>query len=220
MNFTQVGENAIAITVASNRTVECVRAIRSLYSRILQWNVPGIVSVRCGLDALLIEHEEKFDPDNLVQALQEVKPAWEIPPAGSLIRVPVCYEGDLGRDLSKVAERTGRTPEEVVGLHMSRFYEVWMIGFMPGFPYLGELPEALRMERKSIPDPNIPAGSVAIAEEYVGIYPFDSPGGWYVLGRTPWNIVDYSKPKPWLFECGMQVEFYPIAITDFEKLRA
>ena len=82
---------------------------------------------------------------------------------------------------------------------------------MPGFPYLGELPAELHLPRKANPDLKLPAGSVAIAEEFVGVYPFDSPGGWHVIGRTPLRLFDYKRSEPSLFHYGMSVEFYPIS---------
>jgi KipI family sensor histidine kinase inhibitor len=94
-----------------------------------------------------------------------------------------------------------------------------MIGFMPGFPYLGELPAELRLPRKSAPDPRLHAGSVAIAEEFVGVYPFDSPGGWHVLGRTPLQLTDYNREDPWIFRYGMSVRFFPITKMEFNNIK-
>src|SRR4029078_5470972 len=122
--------------------------------------------------------------------------------------VPVCYE--LGSDLDEVCARTKLSQDQVIELHTSKIYSVWRIGFMPGYPYMGELPQQLQLPRKNKPAQGIPAGSVAIADEFVGVYPFESPGGWHVIGRTPWRLIDYSRENPSLFTYGMRVRFYPI----------
>ena len=216
MEFTIVGENAIVLSVSYDKTRDAVHAVRTLWRRVRL--EAGVISSRCGLDAILIEHTEDFDMDRFVQRMQQVSITFEPPPA-NLLKIPVCYDGEFGRDLLSVASATGLSVDEVIQLHTSPVYEVWMIGFMPGFPYLGELDSRLQLERKRIPDPQIVSGSVAIAEEYVGIYPFDSPGGWHVLGRTPWTMIDYSKQKPWLFDYGMQVQFYRISHDEFDGMR-
>ncbi|HSP06869.1 MAG TPA: carboxyltransferase domain-containing protein, partial [Acidobacteriota bacterium] len=137
--------------------------------------------------------------------------------AGEILRVPVCYEETLAPDLSFVADRTGLSIPEVIRLHSDTTYEVWMLGFMPGFPYLGKLPAKLTLPRKDRPSPRISAGSVAVAEEYTGVYPFDSPGGWHIVGRTPWAVTEYRRTPPWLFDYGMQVQFYPITIEEYRQ---
>jgi inhibitor of KinA len=94
-----------------------------------------------------------------------------------------------------------------------------MIGFMPGFPYLGELPKELQLPRKKTPVISVPAGSVAIAEEYVGIYPLQSPGGWNIIGRTPLQILNYKEDVPCLLDYGMEVEFIPITAVEYERMK-
>jgi len=220
MRLIEVGENAVAIIVSGEETADCVSAIDRIYFFLKRQNIPGILSCRRGLDAILLELKEDFDRDEL----EEVLPAAERDDATSaenpeVLRIPVCYEPPYGRDLSDVARACGLDESRVIELHQSVTYKVWMIGFMPGYAYLGKLDLSLHLKRKSSPDRNVPAGSVAIAEEYVGIYPFDSPGGWHILGRTPLRIVEYKKEKPWLFEYGMPVSFYSIHSNEFEELQ-
>src|SRR5205085_2409680 len=104
-----------------------------------------------------------------------------------------------------VAGACGITEEEVIEIHASQIYEVWMLGFLPGFPYLGPLPSRLQLRRKEFPNPQVLAGSVAIAEEYCGMYPFESPGGWHVLGRSPKTMGEYPLKEPFLFSYGQVV---------------
>jgi inhibitor of KinA len=217
MNIIQVGENAVALTISYGSTSDCVYTIQQLYHAISRQKHPAILSMRCGLDCLLVEYEANFDAINFLQPFQ-VGVRMERPDIRE-IRVPVCYEEPYGRDLTALSERLDLEAEEIARLHYSGKYEVWMIGFMPGFPYMGGLHPSLRTERKAAPDPQILAGSVAIAEEYVGIYPFDSPGGWHIVGCTPWAIVDYSQSKPWLFDYGMQIQFDPISASEFQIMK-
>jgi len=110
-------------------------------------------------------------------------------PDPKLTKIPVLYGGNFGPDLEKVAEYLHLTSEEVILLHCSKPYFIYMIGFMPGFPYMGELPDALITPRLKTPRLSVPAGSVAIAQKQTGIYPVESPGGWHILGRTLLNFL-------------------------------
>jgi inhibitor of KinA len=110
-------------------------------------------------------------------------------------------------DLELAAEKLGISIDQLIALHTSRRYHVYMLGFMPGFPYLGELPEQLNLPRKSVPAAKVAAGTVAIAGRQTGIYPFDSPGGWYAIGKTSISLFDHGKAY---FEPGDKVEFYQV----------
>jgi inhibitor of KinA len=209
-----VGENHIILSLSYYNTSTCVSKINQLQR---QLRIPGIRSMRPGLDCLLLELENNADLYDLKRTLQSIEVSEISETSDEIIRIPVCYE--LGIDLENISRTIGLSKEDVKGLHSSQTYTVWMIGFMPGYPYMGELPKALQIPRKSNPDPKLPAGSVAIAEEYVGVYPFDSPGGWHVLGRTPLRLFDYRKTNPSLFHYGMKVQFYSIDNDEFEKIK-
>jgi KipI family sensor histidine kinase inhibitor len=133
----------------------------------------------------------------------------------TLTKIPVLYGGDFGPDLEKVAEYLHLTCEEVVRLHCSKPYFIYMIGFMPGFPYMGELPDALVTPRLKTPRLSVPAGSVAIAQKQTGIYPVESPGGWQILGRTPVRLFNPEEEPPALLRMGDLVQFYPITESEF-----
>ena len=138
-------------------------------------------------------------------------------PEPRLCRIPVLYGGSYGPDLQGVAQYHGITEEEVVRLHCSRPYLVYLIGFMPGFPYMGELPSELITPRLKTPRLVVPAGSVAIAQRQTGIYPMDSPGGWHLLGKTPVRMFDPKKDPPSYLRMGDLVKFYPISEKEFEE---
>ena len=120
------------------------------------------------------------------------------------IRIPVSYDGP---DLQRVADQAGISKEEVIRLHMSGHYRVYMLGFLPGFAYMGTLPEKLQLPRKKQPEP-ILAGSVAIAGKQTGIYPLNSPGGWWVIGKTDLQMFDGDRYEPCLLKPGDRIEFY------------
>ncbi|MFN4315846.1 MAG: 5-oxoprolinase subunit PxpB [Chitinophagaceae bacterium] len=138
-------------------------------------------------------------------------------PGGRDMEIPVCYDIELAADLSAVALSTGLSINEIVRLHCGQPYRVYLIGFLPGFPYLGTLPVELQLPRKQIPT-NVPAGSVAIAGLQSGIYPVQSPGGWHVIGRTPLSIFDSSLPEPCLLQAGDLVQFTPISKHEYDRI--
>lgn len=127
--------------------------------------------------------------------------------AGEDIIIPVYYGGEFGPDLEKMAQHLNVTCEEVIHNHCSQKYTVFGIGFLPGFPYMGPLPEKLVIPRKAVPAPNVPAGSIAVAGRHTGIYPFDSPGGWHVIGWTPVKMFDVNQPTPSFLKPGDTVTF-------------
>jgi inhibitor of KinA len=136
----------------------------------------------------------------------------------NLVRIPVCYE-EFGIDLQFIAEQKNISPGEIIRLHTSKKYRVYMLGFLPGFAYMGEVEEQIAMPRKLQPQ-SIVAGSVGIAGKQTGIYPLNSPGGWQIIGRTPLKMFDKDKDEPCLLKAGDQVEFYSIKKDEFENYQS
>ncbi len=136
-------------------------------------------------------------------------------PEPKLTRIPVVYGGIYGPDLEEVAKYLQISPEEVIRLHCSKPYLIYMIGFMPGYPYMGELPQGLAVPRLKTPRLIVPKGSVAIAQRQTGIYSMESPGGWQLLGRTPVEMFDPEKNPPALLQMGDFVQFYQISEKEF-----
>ncbi len=130
--------------------------------------------------------------------------------SGRLWRLPVCYEGDFAPDLAEVAQRTGLTAEKVTALHAGATYFAYVLGFMPGFAYLGGLPKQLDLPRRKEPRIRVPQNSVAIAGELTAIYPWESPGGWHLIGHTPVALFDLRRPQPILWAAGDEVQFEPV----------
>lgn len=138
--------------------------------------------------------------------------------AASLIEIPVLYGGEWGPDLPALADRAGLSESDVIARHSGVDYRCYMVGFMPGFPYLGEVPSEIRAPRLATPRVSVPAGSVAIAEAQTGIYPQDSPGGWNLIGRTPLRLFDPEADPPALVCPGDFVRFLPIDLSEFAAI--
>lgn len=138
---------------------------------------------------------------------------------GHSFRIPVCYEGVYAPDLEDVARQQGLSVPEVIELHSASVYRVYMIGFLPGFPYLGTIDPRLEVPRKSRPVP-VAAGGVGVAGRQTGIYPLNSPGGWSIIGRTPIRLFDPAADPPVKLQTGDLVEFYPIPADEFRRFSA
>lgn len=134
--------------------------------------------------------------------------------------LPVCYEPAFALDLAEVTARTGLTAHEVVRMHVATDFYVYMIGFLPGHPYMGDLPEQLILPRRETPRTAVPAGSVAIAVGMTAIYPFESPGGWHVIGRTPRRLFRPECNPPGLLRAGDRVRCVAVDRADFDRIAA
>ena len=154
---------------------------------------------------------DEFDADAEEQDLQPANRTWLI---------PACYDPPCGPDVTEVAGRCGLTPWQVTALHACVSYRVLMIGFLPGFPYVGDLPPPLRLPRRTSPRSRVPAGSIAIATTMSVIYPHESPGGWHIIARTPLRLFDASRKEPSMLAPGDEVRFTPITGRDFETMTA
>ncbi|MGM9479348.1 5-oxoprolinase subunit PxpB [Pedobacter sp. GSP4] len=136
----------------------------------------------------------------------------------AVITIPVCYDEIFGMDLHEVAEINEITTEKVIELHSANKYRVFMIGFTPGFAYLGGMDQRIASPRKPNPRSSIPAGSVGIAGNQTGIYPLQTPGGWQIIGQTPLKMFDIHRDRPSLLCAGDEVMFKPVSLLEFNRL--
>ena len=136
-----------------------------------------------------------------------------------ILRIPCCYGGKYGEDLKDMEQVTGLSREEIISIHSGTDYRVYMLGFLPGFAYLGGLDERIAAPRLKTPRLSIPAGSVAIGGNQTGVYPIDSPGGWRIIGSTPIAFCDPSKENPILCKAGDYIRFVPIREDEYDEIR-
>jgi inhibitor of KinA len=135
-----------------------------------------------------------------------------------IVEIPVCYDDEFGLDLRSVSAVSGLAPTRLIELHTFCVYRVYMLGFLPGFPYMGKVPAEIAVPRLATPRTSVPAGSVGIADSQTGIYPVESPGGWRLIGRTPVRIYNPDRRRPFLLTAGDRVRFRPIDRDEFDKL--
>lgn len=139
-------------------------------------------------------------------------------PFGAPVEIPVLYGGPWGPDLEEVAAHCGMTPEQVIAAHSAPCYRIYMLGFTPGFPYLGGMDPRLATPRRKEPRIRIPAGSVGIAGSQTGVYPIEPPGGWQLIGRTPLRLFDLGSDPPILLQAGRSIRFVPIDEPTYHRL--
>jgi KipI family sensor histidine kinase inhibitor len=204
--------NAQAHAIASRLREQAPPWLRDL--------VPAYASLAVFFDAQRIEDT---DPHayvaSAIQALLDAPDAVAVSGAKP-IEIPVCYGGEFGPDLVEAARLCGISTDELIVRHTAATYTVAMIGFAPGFPYLLGLDESLTLPRLATPRTRVPAGSVAIGGAQTGIYPRESPGGWQLLGRTPWGLFDAAREPPSLLSPGDRVRFVPVDPAVFSGLSA
>lgn len=187
------------------RVVALARAIGDARVAGVRDVVPGYASVGVHVEPL------RFDSGALEQVVAR---AWD--QAGTdgaparVVAIPVCYGGVHGPDLDAVAAFAGCSRHDVVERHAAETYRVYMLGFLPGFAYLGSVDASIAMPRRAAPRDTVPAGSVGIAGRQTGVYPCDSPGGWQLVGRTPWRMFDVTRAEPAVLHAGDLVRFVPM----------
>ncbi len=196
------------------------RCVQRLQRRLARESIEGVLETVPAYSSLLVI----YDPLRILpQALKRhIAGLCEFETADqdeehTIHEIPVVYGGSAGPDLDHVAAYHGLSADEVIRLHSGTVYRVYMIGFTPGYPYMGELPEALATPRRETPRTHIPQGSVAIAQRQTGIYPVVSPGGWQVIGRTPVPLFDFQRETPSLLAMGDQVRFVAVSAAEAAK---
>lgn len=204
------------ISAATHERV--MRLLRVLEGEPIKWlrNIqPAYCSLLITFDAAAVGHAEARAKISELE-----KRAKELPKAEPrLVEVPVCYGGDFGPDLEWVAAQHGLTAERVVELHIAPTYHAYFLGFAPGFAYLGDLAEEIAVPRRENPRKEVAAGSVGIAGRQTAVYPFGTPGGWQLIGRTPLEIFQKDREPMGLIAIGDQVKFRPITRAEFLATR-
>ena len=221
------GDRAVTVEVGEGIAVEVNRRVRALGLTIRQAAAAGVDEVVPAYRSLLVYYDPaRLSFADLEAHLRDMEGRLADAPADAprVVELPTVYGGEYGPDIDFVAEHAGLSVQEVIDVHSGPDYLVYMMGFTPGFTYLGGLSERIVTPRLETPRTAIPAGSVGIAEAQTGVYPMTSPGGWRLIGRTPVPLFDPHREPPVLVEPGEYVRFVPIAAEDArgieERVRA
>jgi len=218
--FFYAGDRGLLLEFGDEISPEVNEKVRRMAFAIHEEAIEGIVETIPTYRSLLIIYKPLIlSVADLKKRLERIEEGLrDIPFSESRVtRIPVVYGGGYGPDLDYVAQYHQISPEEVIRLHCSKPYLIYLIGFVPGFPYMGKLPEALVTPRLKTPRLSVPAGSVAIAQTQTGIYPMESPGGWQLIGRTPVKLFAPEREPPSLLRMGDLVQFYPIGEDEFKN---
>jgi inhibitor of KinA len=228
--FAPLGDSAVMVTLGDSIDEATHRLVRAATARIDRHEVPGVVDLVPAFTSIAVH----YDPAAVAEQAGATIPyefvrgaldtllagtsAEDLPPPRT-VEIPVCYGGELGPDLGELARRHGLTPEDVISIHTAGDYLVYMVGFMPGFAYLGGLSDRIATPRRSTPRTAVPAGTVGIGGSQTGVYPLVSPGGWNLIGRTPRAIFDIRRDEPTLLATGDRVRFRAITLAEFDAWR-
>jgi KipI family sensor histidine kinase inhibitor len=219
-----VGDCAISIDFGQVIDPKINRHIRQTIERIQELKLDGITELVPTYCALLIQYDAMLysysDICNLMEPLLEPSATDDANELVTVVEIPTVYGGEFGPDLGFVASHNNLSEDEVVAIHSGTDYLVYMLGFIPGFTYLGGMDPRIATPRLSSPRTLIPAGSVGIAGEQTGTYPSDSPGGWQIIGRTPVTMYDMSKEQAALLSAGDYVRYVPIDEAEYNRIKA
>ncbi|MEO8403011.1 MAG: 5-oxoprolinase subunit PxpB [Chitinophagaceae bacterium] len=223
-----LGDAAITIDFGSIIDEQINKKILAGFHQLQKDPLPAMIEAVPAYSSLTVYYDlavlkkiipgEKILYDWMKEQLEKRDPAsWdENNQPARIVKVPVCYENEFAPDIAQLASYNNIGVEEVIALHVSASYRVYMLGFLPGFAYMGPVKEHIQMPRKLRPA-KVAAGSVGIAGNQTGIYPLASPGGWHIIGRTPLRLFDAGKQDPTLLKAGDTVQFYSIATHEFEN---
>lgn len=219
---TPLGDAAVVVQLGDRIDRETHRAVRSLADFLEMHPPQGTIECTLAFTTLTLFYDPlRTSFAEIRAALEKIVSTLDVSsemPVRS-VEIPVCYAGDFAPDLKFVAKHNGLRPEEVVEIHSSGEYLTYMIGFAPGFPYLGGMSQRIETPRRPSPRLSVPAGSVGIAGLQTGVYPIETPGGWQIIGRTPLRLFRPSGNPPSLLRVGDVVRFRPIGREQYDAWR-
>lgn len=218
MRFEPLGDTAVLVRLGDTIDEGALRLVRAARARLEAAEIAGVLELVPAFNTIAVHYDPaRFDGDDpyaaLVALLEPRLTNLEIIalPAPHLVEIPIVYGGPAGPDLAVVAAHAGMAPDDVARIHASGHYLVHMVGFAPGFPYLGGLDPRLACPRRATPRTAVPAGSVGIGGSQTGIYPLESPGGWQIIGRTPLVLFDPAREPAALLRPGDRVRFQAVS---------
>jgi len=221
--YFDAGESHLIVEFGDSIELTTNREVRALGRALQGLSVPWLREVLPTYRSLMISYCPFSITPHELKEICEGLCALNIPSSHGCseeVEIPVFYGGELGLDIEDVARETDLSVEEVIALHTSRSYPVYMIGFLPGYPYLGGLDARLSLPRLKVPRTKVSAGSVAIAEQQTGVYPLASPGGWRLIGHTPLCFFDPQQSQPSLLQAGQWVRFRAVSWPEYQAIAA
>lgn len=218
--FFDCAESALLVDFGPQHAKQLSLAILEVAELLAAESLRGLQETIPALSSLTVLYDPlELSRDRIIHEIERLcETRTRAPECGRLWEIPVAYGGCGGPDLAEAAQQAGLSVDTAIALHASTLYDVYMLGFLPGFAYLGDLPEALRLPRRATPRARVPAGSVAIAAEMTAIYPLESPGGWHLIGSTPVALWDMSRRQKPLFRPGDRVRFQHVSLAKAQEL--
>ena len=228
-NIYPAGDCAITLQWGGSINEAANQKVMQLFNSLQDFSLPFITDIIPAFNSITLVYDvvEWHKKNKQTTAFEQIK--WELihrlqepekhQRTCKLVKIPVCYHYTLALDLEEMVKHTHLTTETIIHLHCQPLYKVYMIGFLPGFPYMASVNSHIQMNRRAEPRQKVAKGSVGIAGEQTGIYPLDSPGGWQLIGQTPLNILDVSNENPCLLAPDDTVQFYPISLAEFEDMK-
>lgn len=216
------GDNAVMIKIKDEISEEVYNHVRTICYKLENGSFNEISEIIPSYCSILVIYDLlKISYNSLVTKLKiELGTLTDLKmQPQEVVHIPVCYGGEFGPDLPFVSQYTGLDPLQVVEIHSSKPYLVYMIGFLPGFPYLGGMSSKIAVPRLETPRFRVSAGSVGIAGRQTGIYPNDSPGGWRIIGRTPVKLFDPAKEAPVLLKASQYIKFDPVSKDEYDEIK-
>ncbi|WP_414714934.1 5-oxoprolinase subunit PxpB [Sporomusa sp.] len=221
-NMVPFGETAIMIEFGQGIHPDLHRKVKAVSHYLDQYPFPGMVEYVAAFASVTVFYDPiRLNSETVAAHLQDIVSKLEQGEVGEprVVEIPVCYGGEFGPDLEFVAQHNGLTIDEVIEIHTGSQYLVYMLGFAPGFPYLGGMSERIAAPRRQSPRPAIPAGTVGIAGMQTGVYPITTPGGWQLIGCTPLELFCPNDNPPTLLRSGDSIQFRPICPKEYRELK-
>ncbi|OCL26908.1 allophanate hydrolase [Orenia metallireducens] len=222
IKYVSASDSSILMEFGDEIKPEINREIQAMVHLLEKEVIAGVIEYIPSYTKLMITYDPlTIDYQNLVAKLKELEDRIHTISTSptKIIEIPVLYGGEYGPDLETVANYNNLSDEEVIKIHSSRDYLIYMLGFTPGFPYLGGMSKKIATPRLKNPREKVPAGSIGIADRQTGIYPISSPGGWQIIGRTPIKLFDPQREVSFLLEIGSYLRFIPISQVQFEWIK-
>lgn len=223
MRFRGASDRSLLVYLGEEVSLAAHRRVLNLLRLLRRENPHWVRNLQPAYCSLLVTFDPaEIDHHGIENALRGYANIAEhlAPAPPRIVEIPVCYEPEFAPDLEEVASQHRMTTERVVELHSSQFYHAYFLGFAPGFAYLGDVPDAIASPRLSSPRKQVPAGSVGIAGKQTAVYPFATPGGWRLIGRTPVRMFEVDRQPMTLIEVGDEVRFRPISADEFASMES